>query len=171
MNIQIRNATGNDATAIALIGRQSFTDAFGPFFIEQCDCSDYVNKTYTTDRVRQSISNPQNLYFLGCVDGEPVGFVKLKIGSRHPVIVSERQMELQRIYVLKEYHGSGVGQRLMDEAIAATCGGEMLWLDVYVCNEKALRFYRRNGFVRLGEHRFTIGSQEFLYDVVGLDLT
>ena len=173
MNLSIRRpATPADAEAIAMIGRQSFTDTFGVLFIHREDMIDYVDKTYSKQRVETSLQRSSNIYFLGLVDDQPAGFAKLKINSSHPVINKPRQCELQRIYVLKEFHGCGIAQNLMSAIIdeAKKTDAQSLWLDVHIHNERAKKFYNRNGFLNAGDHRFTIGSQEFLYYVMELDL-
>ncbi|MFC7787401.1 N-acetyltransferase family protein [Microbacterium sp. MAHUQ-60] len=74
------------------------------------------------------------------VDGEIVGFV----GSgpaRDKDAPSLR--ELYFIYLLGEYHGTGIGQRLFDAAVYAD---ETCYLWVAEDNPRAHRFYLRNGF-------------------------
>ncbi|WP_354962164.1 GNAT family N-acetyltransferase [Arthrobacter sp. Bi83] len=50
--------------------------------------------------------------------------------------------ELWGIYLLSAYHGSGLGQRLLE----ATIGTENAMLWVAQDNPRAQAFYRRNGF-------------------------
>jgi ribosomal protein S18 acetylase RimI-like enzyme len=74
-------------------------------------------------------------------------------------------MELQKIYILSYYHGSGAGQALLDAVIdlASKVQPDFLWLDTHIQNEKAIHFYERNGFRRGGKYLFTIGTQTFEY--------
>ena len=46
------------------------------------------------------------------------------------------------LYVLREHHGSGAGQALLD----AVLGEEPAQLWVAEANPRAIRFYERNGF-------------------------
>jgi len=172
MNLRIRPAITTDAEAIAFIGRQSFTETFGALFINKDDMINYLMSTYSRPRVESSLKKSGNIYFLGMVDNQPAGFAKLKINSSHPAIVKTSQCELQRIYVLNEFHGCGIAQNLMTAIVeeAKKTRTECLWLDVHIHNERAIKFYIRNGFSKAGDHRFTIGSQEFLYYVMALDL-
>ena len=79
-------------------------------------------------------------------------------------------MELQKIYVLTEYQGRGVGAALMNEVngIAKEEGPDSVWLDTYISNEKAIHFYENYGFRKIGRYFFTIGSQTFEYYVMEL---
>ena len=119
-------------------------------------------------KIRSSINKIHNAFFLALVNGRPVGFVKLKKYSLNSLIDSISQMELQKIYVLKEYHGTGAGAGLMKAAIdlARKEDLEYLWLDTYVGNARGICFYEKNGFEVCGRHYFTIGTQTFEYYVM-----
>lgn len=52
-------------------------------------------------------------------------------------------LELHHLYTLTPAHGSGLGQRMLDTAIADR--DAFLW--ILNDNPRAERFYRRNGFV------------------------
>ena len=69
-------------------------------------------------------------------------------------------IELRRIYLFSKFHGSGVGQQLMDAAIegARRVDAQRLLLGVFAGNTRALRFYRRNSFKEVGVRTFTVGT-------------
>ena len=68
--------------------------------------------------------------------------------------------ELKRIYVLPEAQGSGLGSRLMDEAMAWLLrdGPRRLWIGVWSGNRGARRLYERMGFTKVGEYYFSVGQ-------------
>ena len=61
-------------------------------------------------------------------------------------------MELQKIYVLPEHHGSGAGSALLKEVknLAREICPDYIWLDTHISNENAIRLYERNGFKKMG---------------------
>jgi diamine N-acetyltransferase len=71
--------------------------------------------------------------------------------------------ELKRLYVLYRFHGSGLGKRLMDAVLeyGRACGTQSLMLRVNTYNERALRFYERYGFERIGEEAFIAGERNY----------
>jgi ribosomal protein S18 acetylase RimI-like enzyme len=79
-------------------------------------------------------------------------------------------MELQKIYVLGERQGKGIGSALLTEVkkIAKEGSPDYLWLDTHISNDQAIRFYEKNGFRKMGRYYFTIGSQTFEYHIMGL---
>jgi hypothetical protein len=58
--------------------------------------------------------------------------------------------------------GTGVGQLLIDKAIsvAKEAGLQYIWLGVWEKYPRAIRFYEKHGFQRIGTHLFMLGQDE-----------
>lgn len=90
-----------------------------------------------------------------------VGFAMLVRGCPPPDGPSgERPIELRRIYVDADLHGTGVGAALMINAIdrARSWGHDRIWLGTNQLNTSAIGFYERHGFRITGEKTFRVGS-------------
>jgi len=168
--VKIIQADVTNAAIIATIGKKSFRNAFENLFNSREELTEYLEFTYDPVKLTKSIRKENNVYLLAFLDGKAVGFAKLKKHSLNDLIASPIQMELQKIYVLTEYQGRGVGAALMKEAksIADERNPDCLWLDTYISNEKAIHFYEKNEFKKIGKYLFTIGSQTFEYYVMEL---
>ncbi|HTQ64418.1 MAG TPA: GNAT family N-acetyltransferase [Puia sp.] len=166
--ITIREAGIEHATSIAAVGKRSFYDTFRPFFNNQDELRQYLDYTYDTEKIASSITKPNNVFFIALLDQKMIGFAKLKKQSPNQKISADRQVELQKIYVLKEYQGSGAGQALLQAVLqmVSKIQPQCIWLDVLIHNERAIRFYEKNGFEKYGKHFFTIGSQTLTYDIM-----
>ncbi len=72
-------------------------------------------------------------------------------------------LEVQRIYVLSRYHGTGIGHALMTRAVeeSARRGARQVVLGVLKRNTRAVAFYRRQGFREVGTRVFQVGSARF----------
>ena len=79
---------------------------------------------------------------------------------------------MKRIYLLQRVQGSGVGVRLMKEAVtfAALAGSRRLLLGVYENNDRAIAFYERFGFTRVGTRRFRVGHSDYDDLILGFDI-
>src|SRR4030095_2367656 len=165
MKIQIITAVPSDAAVISSIGRQSFRDAFAHLFDDKKGLQEYLDYTYDVDKIAKSIRKENNVFFLAFVENVPVGFAKVKRHSLNEQIDSIAQMELQKIYVLSYYHGSGAGAALIQCVLdlANEIKPDFLWLDTHITNAKAIRFYEKKGFAIVGKHHFVIGGQPFEY--------
>ena len=108
--------------------------------------------------------------------GELVGYVTTVSGEPDdPVIVAAVRarptVEISKIYVRASAHGSGIPQQLMSVAVedAKAVGAQSVWLGVNQHNERANRFYERNGFVVVGERKFQVGDsleEDFVRELV-----
>ncbi|MFV0373342.1 GNAT family N-acetyltransferase [Microbacterium sp.] len=78
--------------------------------------------------------------FAAMVDGAIVGFAGSGPARDDD---APRHRELYFIYLLHDFHGTGIGQQLFD-AVVGTDEGAYLW--VADDNPRAHRFYQRNGF-------------------------
>lgn len=63
--------------------------------------------------------------------------------------------EVFALYVLPEYHGTGVGQRLINAASEKLKAYPRLCLWAVKGNGRAIRFYEKNGFYLTGKERFS----------------
>jgi len=88
-----------------------------------------------------AVQGPEFTMSAALVDGEIVGFVGSGPARDRD---APRTRELYFIYLLDEFHGTGIGQRLFDAAVDPDEG---IYLWVAGDNPRAHRFYERNGFV------------------------
>jgi ribosomal protein S18 acetylase RimI-like enzyme len=116
------------------------------------------------------MDNPNHVFFICKEKDQAVGFAKMKIQSLNRNFSGLRQSELQKIYVIEPYWGTGAGEALMQAVRASVLQirPDLVWLDVLVQNERAIRFYERCGFTREGQRFFTIGTQVFEYDIMAM---
>lgn len=79
-------------------------------------------------------------------------------------------LELRTIHVHPAYHGQGLARRMLDQAkeYARDRGHGTLWLGVYPENGRAIRFYEKCGFAKIGEHEFRVGDQVDMDDIMAV---
>ena len=49
-------------------------------------------------------------------------------------------------------------------------GNKYMWLSVLKSNERAISFYQKNGFTKIGEHTFEIGQENFSFTAMKKEL-
>ncbi len=155
----VREAGTADAAALALIGAATFLETFagildGAAIVAHC-AAQHSDAAY-----RAHLASGARAWLAEVPGGAPVGFAL--VGRPDLDAAKAGDIELKRIYSLSRFHGSGLGAALMREAIAAAEGHRRLLLGVYAGNERALAFYRKQGFAEIGTRRFNVGGT--LYD-------
>ena len=155
--VTYRDVALEDAALVADLFERSFVETFGHLY--QREDLDIFLAGITPESFEAEIASPDFALRIAELGGEPIAFAKLGPPS-FPVETPPATLELWQIYVLKEWHGKGVAQKLYDwaEAEARARGGEHLQLSVYVDNHRARRFYDRRGLVAVGRYDFMVGN-------------
>ena len=123
--------------------------------------------------MRAELLNEDSAFYFAYADGKLAGYLKLNAAGAQTELNDSDALELERIYAAPEFHGKGVGQALMDKAltIAREQGKSYVWLGVWEKNEKAIRFYNKNGFYKISTHTFVIGDDAQTDYIMRRDLT
>jgi ribosomal protein S18 acetylase RimI-like enzyme len=85
----------------------------------------------------------------------------------------DKALEIERIYVLKDFYGKKVGQLLYEKAIelAKQVKSDYVWLGVWEENQRAISFYKKNGFEEFDKHIFKLGNDEQTDIMMKLQIT
>ena len=161
MRITIRRILLDDANTLAQISRQTFYDTFTGTCTEE-DMQNFLEQYFNLAQLQTELSNSDDYYYFAEVDCKPVGYLRfMEDYSNWPLAKQWKALELKRLYVIKEYHGKGIAQQLMDFFIlfAKQNKYQMVWLGVWENNFRAQKFYNKYGFVDSGHtHGFPIGD-------------
>ncbi|MGG5207627.1 GNAT family N-acetyltransferase [Chryseobacterium sp. MIQD13] len=160
-SIIINKSTTEDLEIIQNLGRQTFYETFAESNSEGA-MKTYLDKSFSTEKVRSELNNPDSYFFIAWEEDIPVGYLKLNSGPAQTELQDDTSLEIERIYVKKSHHGQKVGQLLYDKAmeVAQSLNKNYLWLGVWEKNLRALSFYRKNGFEEFGSHTFTLGDDD-----------
>ena len=174
MGVHIRPAVPGDEYALGVVGAATFLESYteiipGPDLVRHCreQHAPEVYKTYIT-------SNDPNY---ACWIAEstatqaPIGYA-VTSSVEAPTEGQPGDIELKRIYVFSKYHGTGTGRELMMSALkhAREIGAKRMLLGTYDQNHRAVAFYQRAGFEKVGERQFPVGDQVFNDVVMGVRL-
>ena len=159
--IIIRRATIADAVKLSAISIQTFYDTFIGTCKEE-DMTAFLKEYFNIKQVQAELSNENDFYYLAELNGRVVGYCRwMEDYTNFHLMKQWKSLELKRIYILKEYHGKGVAQQLMNLVIqyAQSNQYQVLWLGVWENNHRAQKFYEKNLFVNSGHtHDFPIGT-------------
>jgi len=122
----------------------------------------YLDESFAVEKLTAELTTPDSEFYFASLDNHVIGYLKVNSGQAQTELKDPNGLELERIYVLKEFHGKRVGQILYNTAldIAKKIEADYLWLGVWEENHRALRFYRKNGFVEFDQHIFKLGDDE-----------
>jgi diamine N-acetyltransferase len=160
-NMTTRRVTLSDIDQLQIIGRQTFFETFAAGNTEE-NMQKYLAEGFTVEKLTAELTDPHSEFYFAEIDKEVIGYLKLNTGASQTELKDDKALEIERIYVLKEYHGKKAGQLLYVKAIsiAKEKGADYVWLGVWDQNPRAISFYKKNGFVAFDQHIFTLGDDE-----------
>lgn len=159
--MKIRKVNIQDIEKLKEIGKLTFAETFSSENSEE-DMREYLEEGFSTEKLYTELTNPNAEFYFAELDGKTIGYLKVNYGESQTEIKDKNALEIERIYVLKEFHGKKVGQILYDKAIelAKKRNMDYVWLGVWEQNPRAIRFYEKNGFVAFDKHIFKLGNDE-----------
>jgi ribosomal protein S18 acetylase RimI-like enzyme len=159
MNICIRPCTVEDAETLKDLATKAFCETFAPLNTPE-NMDAYLQEAYNLPKLRRELEDGNQEFYFSYADGVLAGYLKVNEAPSQAEFNDPKALEIERIYVLKSFYGTGVGQFLMDAALemARTRGKEYTFLGVWEYNLRARRFYEKNGFYRFGAHTFVMGD-------------
>lgn len=157
----IRRATPADAAALAELAAATFPLACPPhaaaddiqLFIDT-HLSEAAFTEYLADENRAVLVADDFAGYTLLVFQEPTDVDVAAAISTRPTA------ELSKLYVRPSSHGSGIAAQLIEASceLAAEWGAKAVWLGVNQQNDRANRFYEKNGFTKVGTKRFRLGT-------------
>lgn len=159
--IEIIIASAEGYKLIQLIGKETFHETFAASNSEE-DLEKYFFESFNDTKVQEELSNEESLFFIALEDQVPIGYLKINTGQAQTELQDPSALEIERIYVKATHHGKRIGQLLYNKAldIAQQENKNMIWLGVWEENERAIRFYEKNGFVEFDRHIFKMGNDK-----------
>jgi len=133
-HLELRKANQNDSEFAYNVKKAAFRD--------------YVEKSWEWDenkqrRLHKERFKTQNFRIIKLA-GKDIGIMAIDIKPDY--------MKMNQLFLLPEYQGKGIGSRCMDQIIEEACQMNLcIRLRVLKINPRALTFYLRQGFIRVGE--------------------
>ncbi|WP_314241098.1 GNAT family N-acetyltransferase [Empedobacter tilapiae] len=170
--VEILKIKKDEILQLQEIGRRTFYETFSESNTEE-NMKDYLGKGFSIDKLTTELNDINAEFYFAKIDQEIIGYLKLNFGESQTEIKDDEAFEIERIYVLKEFHGKKVGQILYNKAIeiAKQKNADYVWLGVWEENQRAINFYKKNGFVEFDKHIFKLGNDEQTDIMMKLKLT
>lgn len=131
------------------------------------DWAAYVADGYSEEKYRSWITDSAQLVLIAksTASGEIVGCAingPCSLPLENFGVDATPCLEIYKLYIHPSFKGCGVAQALMK--LSTVWAKEQnkqdkVFLGVWSENHRALRFYEKEGFVRVGEHGYKVGNQ------------
>ena len=142
-----------DTDELAAVAAETFPLACPPSSTPE-NIATFIEQNLSPTRFAEYLADPQRAILTARQDGRIIGYAMVIRD------VTGDAAELSKLYVLPNHHGSAVSATLMNAALAAATewGVRRVWLGVNQKNQRAQRFYAKNGFKVNGTRTFQVGE-------------
>jgi ribosomal protein S18 acetylase RimI-like enzyme len=165
--IAVRPAGVGDAPRLSLISNATFLEAFAGR-IDGAALLAHCARHHAADHLAGLLERGAQAW-IAELDGAPVGYALLTAPELEAAQPGD--IELKKIYLLSRFHGGGTARDLLEAALAGAAGHRRLLLGVKADNARAIAFYTKHRFERIGTRRFDVGGTFYDDLVLARDLT
>ncbi len=163
--VRIATAESVDIAELAGVAARTFPLACPPS-VTRADIAAFVDTNLSVARFTEYLADPQRLILTAGHDNRIIGYAMLIRGlgddpDVQRAVPARPAVELSKMYVLADQHGSGASTALMDAALALAASdwdAGCVWLGVNQKNVRAQRFYQKCGFTINGTRTFQLGT-------------
>jgi len=144
---------------LQFISKNTFSESFAKDNSME-NLKSYFKVEFSLKQLSKEINNSLSRFFFIYIDETLCGYFKINIGESQTEIKSNDGLELERIYILAEYQGKKIGEKILEKIkyIAILEKKKYIWLGVWELNTKAIKFYERFGFKKFDTHIYQIGE-------------
>ena len=159
MHWDIRQARFEDARSLVELAARIYYETFAEFNTPE-NMQAYLSSSFTLAQFQSELRDPRAAFYLAQAEKEFAGYAKLQAGKPPECVTGANPIELVRLYVDRRWQGQGLARALLDRCLidAKHQGYKTIYLGVWEHNERAIAFYRKWNFVRVGDHIFQMGD-------------
>jgi ribosomal protein S18 acetylase RimI-like enzyme len=164
LGVDVAAADESDLADLADVAARTFPLACPPGASPE-NIGAFVAEQLSQSRFREYLADPDRAVFVARDGARILGYAMLIRGvpddaDVERAVAARPAVEVSKIYVLPESHGTGAGSALMTAALrwARDAGARSVWLGVNQQNRRAQRFYAKHGFVVTGTKTFRLGA-------------
>jgi diamine N-acetyltransferase len=159
MEILVKKALPEDFEIITKVGHDTFYETWREYNTPE-DMATYLKKAFDPKAILNDLTDPTNTFLTASINGNVIGYAKMRRDRTYDEFKNDPAIEIERVYVFKEFQSKKVGKMLMDECLKIALKEKFvwIWLGVNIDNHKAINFYKAYGFTIFGEKGFQLGD-------------
>ena len=122
----IARADITEAEALTNLSITTFRDAFTEGNSQE-DMDKYIADEMSPGKLTEELRDKENIFFIAWHDLMPVGYVKLRTIKVPEELKYNNPIEIERLYVLRDYQDKKIGTLIMNHCFEFAVNGKHGW--------------------------------------------
>ena len=159
MPFTFHRCTIEDIDTLITIGKETYFETFSSLNTPE-NMAAYLASAFNREKIATELGNENSTFLFLYREDQLSGYLKTNIDQAQTDLRESDGLEIERIYVRKQFQRQGLGKVLMEKGIeiARQEQKKYVWLGVWEQNETAITFYKKMGFEKIGTHDFYMGT-------------
>jgi ribosomal protein S18 acetylase RimI-like enzyme len=159
--ISYRKAALSDAKKLSILYKQVYIQTYGVEGVSD-EFANFITKQFAVERIEKTIQEQPDCLIVAVYKNNLVGVAEIEFAKKSPVGTITAP-ELNKLYILEWFCGQGIGNKLLTfaEQIARDAGETKMWLWVLESNERAIQFYEKNQYQKIGMAPFQMETNRY----------
>ena len=160
MELTFEECTLSDLDKLKEITISTFTSTYGKDNTPE-NLQKYLDESFGETALIEQLQNEFSEFYFANIGDRTIGYLKLNMGDAQTEMRDSLAIEIERIYVIREYQGNGFGNMFLSAVVdlAKSRNLKYIWLGVWKKNPKAVGFYENFGFKKFKDHNFLLGDE------------
>jgi ribosomal protein S18 acetylase RimI-like enzyme len=161
-SINLRLANLDDVTNLVVLKQQVWVSTYAIEGIQK-EYSVYLLDIFTLENEKAILEDQHKFTLIAEFKGHLIGCAEVNLNPSESIPQIENIPEISRLYVLERFCGKGIGKMLLNETISALkkINYNGVWLSAYHKNQRAINFYKQNGFNDIGKLLFDMNGNKY----------
>lgn len=170
MTLSIREADLVDLVLLNELGYKIYRSHFSHMWISESEMNGFLDAEYSYPTLEKSLQDPGTSWYLAEAN-YPIGFAKVTWKSVIPETTISGVL-LNKLYLNPTETGKNYGKMMFEKfvVLAQSRGKKYLWLEVLEQNERAYRFYEKQGMLYIKDTVLKTDSQQSTLKVMGMTI-
>ena len=131
MQTRIEKCQIKDVELLQKISIETFNDTFKDQNSSE-NMEAYLLKAYNLNQLEKELKNDSSEFYFIYVNDKIAGYLKINVNEAQSEQMGSDYLEVERIYIRKDFQSKGLGQQLIEKAIktASNLNKKKIWLGV-----------------------------------------
>ncbi|WP_420385691.1 GNAT family N-acetyltransferase [Roseivirga sp.] len=156
---RIEKVSAEELEVLRSLSVETFSDTFSNMNDPE-NFDSYLKKAFSMQKLSDEFKHPDSFFYFLKDESGLLGYLKINTKTAQTEQLLDSALEIERIYIVQEAQGKGLGKALLEFAMGEAKARQLLcvWLGVWEKNEKAIAFYKHHGFEVFADHPFKLGD-------------